>query len=1184
MSWISWASLVPTLLVCSATLAWWFTEPKNARINLIAAVGVVLFGWAVAPDLSRDLSSSLYTLCVKLVAALHLDLLVAKRADMLLTGAAVAWLVRRAWQTLWKPVPELISILGVDVPDPPDVSLAGIRADAATVNWSRPPANRSVQKFLIQVNGVVVGEVAANQEPAIVVSGLKPNHFYNVRVIAVGSNNFQSGSRVIRLRTFGRDGRPQLGNSRLPSNFMAEEPHASAQGEYTDENGALRNSFPALETAAPPDVVASPARDGSAAAGSGPRRNTVTRRHSPSTTSIDQPAQTRDEINANAKKTLPELTERFECIRHETDDVVSLIAKEEADNRRLLEELEAEKREKKKEQKKKEEQTEKLKRDVNSTDRSMRNAMQRKAQREKSLKEKQQERSKYHDNITKWERAMEDMQRERESFDQQMRDLEGERDEKAERFRVENGDLHAECSRLETELRERREQVKELEEARKKLPGGEEDDEWREKETEMRRDWQRRHRELHESFTLESKRARSLDEQLRVLSMQVQHIPQSGYGMYNQPNSSGVEFDNNPALSQFKRRSRNSNSLSSVSISSPLPAYSQIDPAVSGIPPGFASSRSANAPPGFAPGPFMSLAAEMPQRLDEAGIRGASAPLSPTATMLLPSNILDDMDFDDPSPIPKYGPDPFFPHNNNSPQHDPQSPASSGRSMSILSSPRGSSQNLPFPPFSSDAMDRHSLNATVTVSPTPIEASTNKLGSLFSFQRSRPAKEATEKEGPLLGSLKQGQSQSFPRQTDEPDALTNKRRISLSGTWNMFNRNSAGPDIMEGHATNLRMFSARSLNPFSSSHRAAGGIYAERDSSSPRPASIASSDFPRPSTDSGSIWGPPGDVSQLGKQSRLWSPDVPWSRNPSRRPSLHGSPSALKTTLASADDEILDDDNMSNVNNVGVIGSRPPQHSSKAALARLNPNAPAFIGSLFKSKPEKEREGKDKSKAKDKSKDKGKDSKDKAKGKEAATPDTPNGPTFDIDSPTESRQSRDGFSVHTQTSLSESRDSLSLDQSFSNTPSEPASTGLSANAKDENVVRKLFRKSSSSKFSLPGRLGGKDSSLFKKGPGSTASGGASDKGASLDRSSLGDFDDIGDEAYNTSLSGRGYDSVTSSPSLAAVTSVKIKDSAKTPVRWLSTFGKKGKKEKESLDLERVQTYESEDTSEDMYRS
>lgn len=51
-------------------------------------------------------------------------------------------------------MPELISILGVEVPDPPDVSLTAIGVDKATVAWTRPQANRPVQKFLIQVNGV----------------------------------------------------------------------------------------------------------------------------------------------------------------------------------------------------------------------------------------------------------------------------------------------------------------------------------------------------------------------------------------------------------------------------------------------------------------------------------------------------------------------------------------------------------------------------------------------------------------------------------------------------------------------------------------------------------------------------------------------------------------------------------------------------------------------------------------------------------------------------------------------------------------------------------------------------------------------------------------------------------------------------------------------------------------------
>lgn len=292
---------------------------------------------------------------------------------------------------------------------------------------------------------------------------------------------------------------------------------------------------------------------------------------------------------------------------------------------------------------------------------------------------------------------------------------------------------------------------------------------------------------------------------------------------------------------------------------------------------------------------------------------------------------------------------------------------------------------------------------------------------------------------------------------------------------------------------------------------------------------------------------------------------------------MHGSPSALKTTLASADDEILGEEMLPNVSEVGVIGSRPPTQSKaqqQQQQGRLNPNAPAFnITSFFKSKPEKEKEkeSKDKAKAEKKEKSKAKDSKDKSKGKEAsATPEAPPTPSLELESPLESRMSRDSFSVHTQTSVSESRDSLSLDQSFSNTPSEPTSAGLSSSFKDDNVVRKLFRKGSSSKFSIAGRLGGKESGLFKKGPSSTASGGASEKGVSMERSSIGDFEDIADESLNPSFLGRSYDSMASSPSLAPTVSATKSKESKAPSRWLSNFGKKGKKEKESLDLDRSQ--------------
>ena len=85
---------MPTLLILSASLAWWFTEPKNARINLIAAAGAALFCWAVAPELCRHLSYSAYALAVDALAALRLDLVILRHAKMLVTGVAVVWYVK----------------------------------------------------------------------------------------------------------------------------------------------------------------------------------------------------------------------------------------------------------------------------------------------------------------------------------------------------------------------------------------------------------------------------------------------------------------------------------------------------------------------------------------------------------------------------------------------------------------------------------------------------------------------------------------------------------------------------------------------------------------------------------------------------------------------------------------------------------------------------------------------------------------------------------------------------------------------------------------------------------------------------------------------------------------------------------------------------------------------------------
>ncbi len=86
-------SLGPTLLVILATLAWWFTEPKTLSVNIIAFGGLVIFGFIVAPDLTRDLILSAYTSYAHIITALRLDVLVLKHTNMLLTIAALVWYV-----------------------------------------------------------------------------------------------------------------------------------------------------------------------------------------------------------------------------------------------------------------------------------------------------------------------------------------------------------------------------------------------------------------------------------------------------------------------------------------------------------------------------------------------------------------------------------------------------------------------------------------------------------------------------------------------------------------------------------------------------------------------------------------------------------------------------------------------------------------------------------------------------------------------------------------------------------------------------------------------------------------------------------------------------------------------------------------------------------------------------------
>ena len=967
-------------------------------------------------------------------------------------------------------------------------------------------------------------------------TGLKPDHFYNIRVVAVGPNNFQAGSKVLRLRTFGKDGRPQLGNSRLPTSFANNDhPHPKIGDEDDESDSQKKSPVPTVEAAPVLDGNNASTSDVSATAPS-QRRNTVNRRHSPSVASMDQPQIKLPPVDG-PELSLDELNRRFESTRKEVDEILAQYAKEEAELQQQEEELKQEKDTKRQALKEKEEQTAQLKASVRTTMEQMRAAEKERTKKEQQLKDKENKKSKVRDTASKLENDIERMKKERDGFEAQKKELKEKRDNDGQELDDFNAKLQEKCAELEAELREKGKQLQDLKATREELPGAD-DEQWKENDVVVRKEWDARRKELHSQLVAETKKLHNLDSQIRYLREEHHNM-----GLYysNQPDPTAAEFE--PAAAQDPRDSGNFDSLSHLNLSPPPNQFGPPDDSFSGF------SRA-----GFSQILFMdhNAADNADDHQSEADFRANAGPLSPTAHSLLPSGIFDET-FEDAE---EHLPNQYLPESVTAAEEDnPQSPLSSdGRSLNMFSSPHGSSHNLPFPQYND--MDSQSLNINSSPQQAPLQSS-HRLSSLLSNFQRRGAKPA-DVEGPAIGSLKAGQSQSFPRSTDDHDMPGSKRRISFS--W--MNRHSGEPSRSSMGPTS-RPFSARRLNPFASS---AGALTGDNDSPDSRPASIASTDLPRPSTDSGSIWNMPGDFSMLAK-NRVWSPNEGrWSsRNPSRRPSLGAAPTVLETTLATANDEILDDrdllDPQTSPSQIGVIGSRPPSH--RASMNRnLNPAAPTFRTPSFFGRRDRDASPDKGSKGKEK---RGKSKEGRTKGIEALTPTVEVPPNLD-DSPSSPRMSRDAYSVHTQNSISESHESLDLGMTASNSTTD--NNAASHKDADSSVVKKLFRKGSSSKFStLSSRLS-KDSVLFKKGPGSST---FSEKNMSSEhRPSIGDADELDEDI---SQLGRSYDSMASSPSLGQG-SFKSKDAPKEGRMgtWRFSMKKQAQapaaKEKESLENDR----------------
>ncbi len=407
------------------------------------------------------------------------------------------------------------------------------------------------------------------------------------------------------------------------------------------------------------------------------------------------------------------------------------------------------------------------------------------------------------------------------------------------------------------------------------------------------------------------------------------------------------------------------------------------------------------------------------------------------------------------------------------------------RRGSLLSSPQGSVRNFHSGQSSVDAfVDNDRISAPSASIPimhnTASESNplvSSRLAQFFpTFNRQRG--KSSTREAPALGTLKQGQSQSFPRNLEQDPAsvLEARRRRGSYGNWSLpmaglLNRNDTPTKVTKDFPTindHSTAASRQRLNMFGSRIDTEGAsIFRERSSS--RPSSMYSFDqiHGRPSSDSQRLSGWPVTESTPSRSSPLnanWSTSGgPWSRVPSRRPSVqHGSTSNLSLGSTPLDSEPYDDALALTRSEQQPIGTRP-RSSQRFSAAKLNPAAPTFKTIFGRSEGRKAaKTGKANEKAAEKERSK---ESEKKNSDEVAL-------DGDESSPSQPRLSKDAGSITTAGSTAESHDSL--EHSISGTTSEAAASS----ATRESFMQKITRKSSSSKFNVP--WGKERGGLFSK--------------------------------------------------------------------------------------------------------
>ncbi|KAI5807679.1 hypothetical protein DFH27DRAFT_547315 [Peziza echinospora] len=833
------------------------------------------------------------------------------------TILSLAWMCWRASVLLKIPIPTLVKLLGLELPSPPRVSLHGIAADSVTLHWSLPDKAGSVAKHIIQINGINVGESERRGETSVTVTGLNPDHLYNVRVIAANHHNFQAPGQLIRLRTRRKSIDMSEGGPRI-------------KGEHVDESPSIQPHVPVLE----PHTSQHHYHHNSH--GKRPGRE---RRHT--YTSAIIPDQQGPNSSSDEQRTIESLTAELEVIRAEIDDLEVQMGHAEEENRAAEGVLTAELELLREKKRTEDAGRHQLRTETRGLEEAKRAAEALKTKTEKALKAREDEIRKMRQESVKWEKERLHALERAETLEQEAKHSRDRAESTEKELTAGIAEAQSKIIELEEEIRSVISSIKvlEAEKEQTKADAGNAANHSAQDER-LEKEWLERQKNL----------------EMRYVSIfNAFNIAQDDYNksrdalaFWKARRDSGPTAETSSLKKAKQRRNRNRKSRAHTLSSSdqPFPVQDNRFPDVSGfanqilqpssLSPTYAQSNSSlpyfNAPNGHMDDSYS----------DD---RHGSTIMSPTADSLLPSDLFASVG-DPPSPTSR----PRDEHRNSlhdSFRYPPQSPISSGsRSTSHLSSPRSSFQHMPQFPPSGDGLGTDSERGSATNNLAPLNglrgrgqtpadnvSGTRKFVNFFLSNKQRGKTLPIEQ--PLLGSLKPSESQSFPHNYLNPpglDPIGTRRRSGSYGSWNpgpnlqfMNGRKGDDNDDQNGVPELSRLHHG---SDYGEHER----LFDRSEPVSPRPLSLASFEgvLPRPSSGVSAAFGWPAEP-HLPRGNRINLLSTNWSDYTGHQ---HMMPNNASTTSFHS-------------------GLSPPTlpattvNNRPRADPRLNPAAPTFESSFL---------------------------------------------------------------------------------------------------------------------------------------------------------------------------------------------------------------------------------------------